>query len=113
VDLGTISPKMLEKKLLSGQQLTLIDVREHHERQLCLIQVPEGVANLHIPMAEIQARLSEIRECPAPIVVYCHHGIRSMVVARWLAVRGVSGLWNLEGGIDSWSSDVDPGVPTY
>ena len=113
MELGTISPKLLDKKLLSGEKLTLIDVREHHEREICSIQVPQGVVDLHIPMAEVQARLSEIRECPAPIVVYCHHGIRSMVVARWLAARGVAGLWNLDGGIDSWSSDVDPTVPTY
>lgn len=113
MDLGSISNESLEKYLLSGQQLTLIDVREHHERQFCSINTPGGIANLHIPMAEIPSRLSEIRECAAPVVIYCHHGVRSMVVARWLAVRGVMGLLNLDGGIDAWSSQIDPSVPTY
>jgi rhodanese-related sulfurtransferase len=113
VDLGSISPISLKNNLHAGHQLTLIDVREHHERQFCSIKTPEGVADLHIPRAEIPSRLSEIRECVTPIVVYCHHGVRSMVVARWLAVRGVTGLLNLDGGIDLWSANVDPSVPTY
>jgi len=47
------------------------------------------------------------------IVVYCHHGQRSMVVARWLVNRSVADIYNLDGGIDSWSEGVDPSLPRY
>ena len=77
--------------------------------------IPRGEAiELAIPMREITSRLVEIREASevAPLVVYCHHGVRSMTAARWLAEQGVS-CWNLVGGIDAWSSQVDPSTPVY
>ena len=41
-----------------------------------------------------------------PLVVYCHHGVRSRAVAEWLAERGLTGILNLQGGIDAWSREV-------
>uniref|UniRef100_UPI00359FA028 rhodanese-like domain-containing protein n=1 Tax=Neisseria dentiae TaxID=194197 RepID=UPI00359FA028 len=48
-----------------------------------------------------------------PIVVYCHHGVRSLHTAMYLADAGFDELYNLQGGIDAWSLQVDPAVPRY
>jgi adenylyltransferase/sulfurtransferase len=47
------------------------------------------------------------------IVVYCHHGSRSLLAAEFLVEQGFPRVWNLTGGIDRWSSEVDPTVATY
>jgi adenylyltransferase/sulfurtransferase len=47
------------------------------------------------------------------VVVYCHHGIRSLVAAARLHQLGMAGAVSLEGGIDTWSREVDPSVPRY
>ena len=63
-------------------------------------------------MRQIPSHLDELQAAVArgPLVVYCHHGVRSMAVAEWLAERGLAGILNLQGGIDAWSSEVDPGA---
>ena len=67
-----------------------------------------------IPMQEISARLGEIEAWRAkPIVVHCHHGVRSLRVAQWLRERGFAGARSLRGGIEAWSIEVDPSVPRY
>jgi len=47
------------------------------------------------------------------IVLYCHHGMRSQMAADHLLSLGFTRVWNLDGGIDRWSLDVDPTVPRY
>lgn len=102
-------------RLRAGAPLTLLDVREPPERALAAIPAPPHVVDLFIPMGEIPSHLNEIREALArgPLIVYCHHGVRSMMVARWLAAQGLEGAINLGGGIDAWSVEVDSGVERY
>jgi rhodanese-related sulfurtransferase len=67
-----------------------------------------------IPMQEIAARIGELdawRE--KTIVVHCHHGVRSLRVTQWLRERGFTRATSMRGGIDAWSTEVDPGVPVY
>ena len=66
-------------------------------------------------MNRVPARLEDLRKSSesSPLVVYCHHGVRSMVVANWLVARGVKGVHNLDGGIDAWSTQVDRDLPRY
>jgi monothiol glutaredoxin len=47
------------------------------------------------------------------IVFQCHHGIRSQAAAEYFQSHGFSTLFNLRGGIDAWSQQVDPSVPRY
>jgi rhodanese-related sulfurtransferase len=70
---------------------------------------------MHIPMGQLPLRLDEVedRSRGQPLVVYCHHGQRSLVVAHWLVAQGFSEVVNLDGGIDAWSRDVDAAVPRY
>ena len=90
-----------------SSQVTLLDVREHAELELAAVQ-----GALHIPMQEIPAHLAEI-ERDAPIVVMCHGGARSRRVAEYLSSNGFQQVFNLRGGIDAWSTEIDPQVPRY
>jgi rhodanese-related sulfurtransferase len=47
------------------------------------------------------------------VICYCHHGMRSMDVAVWLRGQGVARAKSLSGGIDRWSTEIDPSVPRY
>ncbi|WP_169977282.1 rhodanese-like domain-containing protein [Tautonia rosea] len=108
-------PNVLKDHLDSGSPLVLLDVREDLERQYCTIEVPETVLDLHVPIGEISRRFDLVRRCldGRPLVIYCHHGVRSLATAQWLASQGVSDVINLEGGIDAWSLTIDPTVPRY
>lgn len=69
---------------------------------------------LLIPMQELPQRVSELRCWQArQIIVYCHHGVRSLRVTHWLRSRGYEHVSSLRGGIEAWSLDVDPQVPRY
>lgn len=109
----SISPAELKRKLELGDPLVLLDVREDHERAYCAIMPQKNAMDLHIPMREIPSRVADIPGDRGPIIVYCHHGVRSMVVARWLDARSGMDLYNLDGGIDFWSAQVQPELPRY
>jgi sulfur-carrier protein adenylyltransferase/sulfurtransferase len=115
MSVGRIDPRTLSDRLATHEPLLLLDVREPFERAIATIPVTPDALELTIPMREIHDRLDEIRTVAEgrQTVVYCHHGQRSMVAARWLAMRAVEGLHNLEGGIDAWSTSVDPATPRY
>lgn len=110
-----LAPTALKRRLDQGDPLVLLDVREDDEREYCRIDVGAGVVDLHVPLREIPSRAAEIEESArlGPLVVYCHHGVRSMVAATWLSRRGVVGVENLAGGIDAWRLAVDPAIRRY
>lgn len=112
---GQLQVAELKSLLERGERFALLDVREDSERAYAAIDVPPSVANLHVPMARIPDQLHQIRATAggAPMVVYCHHGMRSMMVATWLMEQGLTRLHNLAGGIDAWSKQIDPNVPRY
>jgi rhodanese-related sulfurtransferase len=115
VEPSELDAKAIRDQLVDGALGALLDVREPAERAFASIPVPPGVVDLFVPMRDVASRLDEIREALArgPMAVYCHHGVRSMAVARWLAAQGLGPIVNLGGGIDAWSIAVDPGVPRY
>jgi rhodanese-related sulfurtransferase len=115
VPVASIRASDLHRRLEQREMLVILDVREDEERALCLLPLPDSAIHLHVPMGTIPAQFESIREASRarPIVVYCHLGMRSMVVAQWLAGRGVHDVHNLEGGIDAWSTEVDPSLPRY
>ena len=101
-----IDPHSLRKMLDAKQSFFFLDCREPQEYEIARI---DG-ATL-IPMSEIQRRLDEIPK-DRPVVVYCHHGMRSMNVTLWLRSKSVEAQ-SLSGGIDRWSEEIDPNVPRY
>ncbi len=102
-----MTPSELAQRLTSGEALDLIDVREPFEWQIARIPGARLV-----PLGTLRHALSSLDPARAT-VVYCHHGIRSAHAADELRAAGFSRVWNLTGGIDRWSSDVDGTVPRY
>jgi rhodanese-related sulfurtransferase len=99
----------LAKHLANGQAVLLIDVRQPWENQLAAL--PNSVL---IPLNELAQRSWEISaDVPTMIVVYCHHGIRSLSAGAFLERLGFTNVHSLSGGIDAWSCEVDPTVPRY
>lgn len=111
----SLTPQDLQKRLGQNQPLWVLDVRQPNEREYCAIKIPPPTIDSHIPMSDFRDRYHELPspEQAPPIVVYCHHGSRSMAVARWLCQQGYQAVFNLAGGIDAWSLDIDPDLPRY
>ena len=104
-----ISPHDLAEQRASGQRVLLVDVRQPLEHQLAAL--PES---LLIPLNDLGHRSKEIpADGSTIIVVYCHHGIRSLSAAAFLERLGFGNVQSLIGGIDAWSCEVDPAVPRY
>lgn len=94
-----------------GPEPLLLDVREPWEVQQAPLSVA-GARTVCIPMQQIPARLDEL-EPSQPILGLCHHGVRSLQVVAFLERQGYEHLYNVAGGIDAWSREVDASVPTY
>jgi len=102
-----VTPRDLSVRLAKGASVTLLDVREPWEQAIGHI---EGATLM--PMQSVPRSLDALSR-DNPIVVYCHHGGRSAMVAEYLRSSGYTKVQNLEGGIDRWSVDVDPSVGRY
>lgn len=105
-----ITAQEVKRRLDAGEKLYLIDVREPHE--FAIARIPGGEL---VPMRTVPASLSqlELRAAEAPLVVYCHHGVRSLNVVQWLRAQGLEACHSLAGGIDAWSREIDVSVPRY
>jgi rhodanese-related sulfurtransferase len=90
-----------------GKSVVLLDVREHDELEAAAV-----ADALHIPMREIPGRIEEL-DRTLPLVVMCHSGGRSRRVTEFLLSNGFLNVFNLRGGIDAWSTEIDPQVPRY
>jgi rhodanese-related sulfurtransferase len=102
-----IMPREVKQRLDKGERMLLVDVREPHEYALCHI---EGA--VLIPMGSIPANLQKL-DVDEEVICFCHHGMRSMDVANWLRAQGVRSAKSMSGGIDRWSTEIDPKVPRY
>lgn len=89
----------------------LLDVREPWEFALAAIRI-DGLRTLPMPMNSVPARLGEL-DPAQPVVCICHHGVRSAQVVAFLERQGFAAVYNLAGGIDAWSTQVDADVPRY
>jgi rhodanese-related sulfurtransferase len=103
-----ITPTEVKRRVDAAEELTLIDVREPEEHQICRI----AGATL-IPMREIPQQFERLEEYALPLVVFCHHGVRSLTVVAWLREQGLAECQSMAGGIDAWTREVDPAVPRY
>ena len=105
-----LTPREVKQMMEAGDSVQLIDVREMGEYQLTRIEGAEL-----IPMRNVPAALSKLESKAeeGPLIIFCHHGVRSMQVVNWLREQGVSDCQSMAGGIDRWSIDVDPTLPRY
>ena len=89
--------------------LLLLDCRTPEEHATANI-----AGSLLLPMQELPERLGELEAWRTkPVIVHCHHGVRSLRVTNWLRERGFAAVSSMQGGIDAWSTDVDKNVPRY
>jgi rhodanese-related sulfurtransferase len=103
-----VAAQQLAKTAVSSRPL-LLDCRTADEYAIAKI---EGA--VLIPMQEISERVSELEPWrDKPIIVHCHHGVRSLRVTHFLREKGFSQAQSMKGGIDAWSVEVDPSVPRY
>jgi len=99
----------LAAKLAGKESVYLIDVREPWEHETAAL--PNSVL---VPLNELMGRTDELHPpAEALVVVYCHHGIRSLSGAALLEAAGFKNVVSLAGGIDAWSLQIDPNLSRY
>ena len=110
---GTAGPQKmsvyeLADRLSAGDDIFLLDVRERLEFEVCHL---EGA--VLIPIDLIPNNRKRI-PTDRPVIIYCHHGIRSANVAQYLyAQEGLTNLYNLDGGINAWAREIEPEMAVY
>lgn len=95
------------KNLIEQEGVTILDVREFWEYEHCRLQNA-----LHIPLRVLPVRHHELNRA-APVLVYCHHGARSVFACSVLERAGFTNVYNLYGGINHWSDTVDQSIRKY
>jgi monothiol glutaredoxin len=95
------------KVLLDGDEaLHLFDVRSAEERAAA--QIPGARVLDEQTAREIEALPKDTR-----LIFHCHHGSRSLKAAEHFLALGFDRVYNVPGGIDAWSRQVDTSVPRY
>jgi rhodanese-related sulfurtransferase len=102
-----LTPEQLRDLLAQGHAPRLIDVRDPEEFARCNLPGAE----LH-PAAQI-AEWSRMLDPNQEILIYCHHGIRSLHAVMYLTARGFQRVSHLRGGLDAYSLRADPSIPRY
>ena len=102
-----ISPADVSERLKQGDALALVDVRSREEWDA--VHLPESKFLTQELMQEILSQWPKDKE----IVFICHHGMRSLDAAAFFAGHGFQKAKSMKGGIDAWSTEVDPNVPRY
>ena len=101
-----MAPAELAQRMKEGAPMRIFDVRTPEERQTASIQ---GTTLLD----DAGRTLLEKLDRHTPLVLLCHHGMRSQVAAEHCLRMGFTDVHNLVGGIDAWSTEVDSTVPRY
>lgn len=105
--LPEISPQELKQRLDANESVLLLDVREQIEYDIVHL---EG-ARL-IPINTLPNHIDSLPP-DQEIIVYCHHGQRSLYATAYLQQNGFADTKNLIGGIDQWAAEIDPTLPRY
>jgi rhodanese-related sulfurtransferase len=105
----SITATELAAWLKSEKPPRLLDVREPEEFAICAL--PGAVL---IPLGQVPEQVEELEGLrDEPIVVYCHHGVRSLHAIGFLKHVGFTNVVNLSGGIDAWAREVEPAMARY
>ncbi len=101
------TPLELVEEMNKRTDLRLLDVRELMEIEICKLENA-----IHIPIGQIIAKMNQLPR-DIDLIVYCHMGVRSKQVMQYLRNNGFTRVFNLKGGIDRWSVEVDSKVERY
>jgi adenylyltransferase/sulfurtransferase len=102
-----ISCEKLYEWLKENKEVQLLDVREYWEREIA------HLGGFHIPLKNLNEQSIKALRKDRPLVVYCHHGIRSLTASRWFYEYGFKEVYSLEGGIHAWASKIDHKIKKY
>lgn len=94
---------------LAGGRVRLVDCREEEEFAICRI---DGAELIPLSVFGYEAT-SKLGDRDQEIIIYCHHGMRSLTAARYLAERGYSNVASMAGGIDAWAHRREPEMTRY
>ena len=97
------------ERLSAKSGVRLIDVRDPDEFAYCRLPHAELIPLATLP-SEAATRLPDKT---AEMIVYCHHGMRSLHAVGQLRALGYTNARSMSGGIDRWSREIDPDVPRY
>ena len=106
---ATVKPmgvQQLHDHIIAGT-IDVIDVRPAAERALAPFPHPHDVLD-----EDSRERLEALPK-DLPLAFLCHHGNSSRQAAEYFRGLGFHDLYNVEGGIDAWSAQIDPSVPRY
>jgi len=103
-----ISVRELSALVVQDCTPRLIDCREEDEYKVCRIKGAELM-----PLTRFREAIDVLENKNEHLVVYCHHGMRSARATEHLRALGFHRAQSLQGGIDSWSQEIDPEVPRY
>ncbi len=106
-EVPAISVQELKRKFDAQEKIQLVDVREPFEYEIARID-----GSSLIPLGELSSRLDEI-ERNAQTILHCHTGMRSARAVELLRRAGFTNVFNLTGGIDAWTDEIDPTVQKY
>jgi len=106
LEVPEITARELKERLDRGEDVFILDVREPHEYQIC------NLKGHLIPLGELPKRVHEL-DSAREIVAHCKSGKRSAQAVDFLRQAGFRKIYNLRGGILSWSTEVDASVPRY
>jgi len=104
IEITVMQAKELREK---NPSIQFLDVRESGE-----VEIGHISDALQIPLNFIPYSLEKIPQ-DETLIVYCHHGMRSMKAVEYLKAKGFDNVVNLAGGIHEWSTKIDPTIPTY
>jgi len=102
----SLTVQELHDRIIAGS-IDVIDVRPAHARAIAPFPQPHDVLD--------EASRERLEAIPkdVPLAFLCHHGSSSRRAAEHFRSLGFHDLYNVEGGIDAWSKEIDPGVPIY
>jgi sulfur-carrier protein adenylyltransferase/sulfurtransferase len=101
-----ITVSELKKMKDEKAEFQLIDVREEHELEICVID------GEHIPMGDVMDNLEKISK-DKPVIIHCRSGARSGAICQALETNGYTNVYNLKGGIIAWANEIDPSLTKY
>jgi monothiol glutaredoxin len=102
----SMSVQQLHDQIFAGT-VDVIDVRPADARALAPFPQPHDVLD-----ESTQARIEALPK-DLPLAFLCHHGNSSRQAAEYFRGLGFHDLYNVEGGIDAWSREIDSSVPRY
>ncbi len=102
-----LSASEVKTIMSSKNNIRLIDVREEWEFNIAKIENAELM-----PLSIFMSFINNLNKDDS-LIVYCHHGVRSLNVCNYLVQNDFRDVSNLDGGIDAWSKEVDGSIPQY